>query len=190
MRVIRYAAACRSIIDISGYWIARVKPAMTPGYTPTRPLTLPIPLRDQAAAAPLCPGAAPDMLLCWFQVTFAPHRDTVMRRTVWFSLVCMIGLALLVSVRALSQFAGKAIPKTPDSFATEDTPLAVKSDRLVAADDEIVPDKATVKTVKIAFPPSTAKEDPGLVAPRKSYASMRGHAHHHRHYKKRHRHRR
>ena len=114
-----------------------------------------------------------------------------MRRTVWFSLFCMIGLALLVSVRALAPFAGKGTPKTPDSFATDDVPpLAIKSDRLVAADDEIVPDKATVKTVKIAFPPSTAKEDPGLVAPRKSYASMRGHAHHHRHYKKRHRHRR
>lgn len=145
-------------------------------------------LRDQAAAAPLCPGAATDMLLCWFQVAFGPHRDTMIRRTVWFSLFCMIGLALLVSVRALSPFAGKATPKTPDSFATEDTPPAVKSDRLVAADDEIVPDKATVKTVKIAFPPAAAKEDPGLVAPRKSYASMRGHAHHH--YKKRHRHRR
>jgi hypothetical protein len=91
------------------------------------------------------------MLLCWFQVAFGPHRDTMMRRTVWFSLFCMIGLALLVSVRALSPFAGKATPKTPDSFATEDTPLAIKSDRLVAADDEIVPDRATVKTVKVAF---------------------------------------
>jgi hypothetical protein len=93
----------------------------------------------------------------------------------------MIGLALLVSVRALSSFAGKATPKTPDSFATEDTPLAVKSDRLVAADDEFVPDKATVKTVKVAVPP---------VAAQKSYASMRGRAHHHRQHKKRHRHRR
>jgi len=106
----------------------------------------------------------------------------------------MIGLALLVSVRALSQFAGKAIPKTPDSFATEDTPLAVKSDRLVAADDEIVPDKATVKTVKVAFPPPAASKDAGLVAAQKkwrpTYASMRGRAHANRYYKKKHRHRR
>jgi len=60
----------------------------------------------------------------------------------------MIGLALLVSVRALAPFAGKGTPKTPDSFAADDVPpLAIKSDRLVAADDEVLPDKATVKTV-------------------------------------------
>ena len=67
----------------------------------------------------------------------------------------MIGLALLVSVRALAPFAAKITPKTPDSFAAEDmTPLAVKSDRLIAADDAVVTDKATVKIVKVAFPPS------------------------------------
>lgn len=117
-----------------------------------------------------------------------------MRRTVWFSLVCLIGLALLVSVRALSPFASKATPKTPDSFDTEDTsPLAIKSDRLLAADDEVVPDKTTIKTVKVVFPASPAKEDARLVPPQRSaYASMRGRQHHatHRHYKKRHRHRR
>ena len=115
----------------------------------------------------------------------------MMRRTVWFSLFCMIGLALLVSVRALSPFAGKGTPKTPESFEAEDaTPLATKSDRLVAVDDETVPDKATVKTVKVAFPPSAAKEEIRLVAAKKSYARMRGRAHHHRHHKKRHRHER
>ncbi len=114
-----------------------------------------------------------------------------MRRTVWFSLFCMIGLALLVSVRALAPFAGKGTPKTPDSFAADDVPpLAIKSDRLVAADDEILPDKATVKTVKVTFPPSVAKENAGLAAAQKSYASMRGRAHHHRQHKKRYRHRR
>jgi hypothetical protein len=117
-----------------------------------------------------------------------------MRRTVWFSLVCLIGLALLVSVRALSPFASKATPKTPDSFDVEDTsPLAIKSDRLVAADDAVVPDKTTIKTVKVVFPSSAAKEDARLVPPQRSaYASMRGRHHHatHRHYKKRHRHRR
>jgi hypothetical protein len=117
-----------------------------------------------------------------------------MRRTVWFSLVCLIGLALLVSVRALAPFASKAAPKIPDSFDTEDTsPLAVKSDRLVAADDEVVPDKATIKTVKVVFPASAPKEDARVVAPQRSaYASMRGRHHHptHRLTKKRHRHRR
>ena len=117
-----------------------------------------------------------------------------MRRTVWFSLVCLIGLALLVSVRALSPFASKATPKTPDSFDIEDTsPLAIKSDRLVAAGDEIVPDKTTIKTVKVVFPASAPKEDARFVAPQRSaYASMRGRHHHatHRHYKKRNRHRR
>lgn len=113
-----------------------------------------------------------------------------MRRTVWFSLFCMIGLALLVSVRALAPFAAKTTSKTPDSFAVEEAPLAVKSDRLVVADDEPAPDKATVKTVKVAPPPSTDKRGAGLAASQKSFASMRGRAHHHRHYKKRHRHRR
>jgi hypothetical protein len=130
------------------------------------------------------------MLLCWFQIVFGPHRDVMMRRTVWFSVFCMIGLALLVSGRALAPFAGKVASKTPDSFAAEGLPLAVKSDRLVAADDDVVPDKATVKTVKVAFPPSAAREEINLAAAKKSYASMRGRAHHHRHYKKRHRHRR
>ena len=134
------------------------------------------------------PRIAPDMLKALLPLD--PYADAMMRRTVWFSLFCMIGLALLVSVRALSPFAGKATPKTSDSFATEDTPLAVKSDRLVAADDEIVPDKATVKTVKVALPPSAAKEGISLVAAQKSYASMRGRAHHHRQHKKRHRHKR
>ena len=121
----------------------------------------------------------------------------MVRRTVWFSLFYLVGLALLVSVRALSPFAGKATPKIPDSFETEDaSPLAVKSDRLIAVDDEVLPDKTTIKTVKVAFPPPAAKEDAGLVAPQKSwrpsYASMRGRHHHaaHRHYKKRYRHRR
>jgi len=119
----------------------------------------------------------------------------MVRRTVWFSLFCLIGLALLVSVRALAPFAGKAAPKTPDSFDAEDTSsLAIKSDRLVAVGDDVFPDKATIKTVKVLFASSAAKEAAGLVAPRKSsaYASMRGRAHHatHRHYKKRHRHRR
>lgn len=117
-----------------------------------------------------------------------------MRRTVWFSLVCLIGLALLVSVRALAPFAGKATPKTPDSFDVEDiSPLAIKSDRLVAVDDGVVPDKATIKTVKVVLPASAAKEVARLAVPQRSaYASLRGRNHHatHRHYKKRHRHRR
>jgi hypothetical protein len=116
----------------------------------------------------------------------------MVRRTVWFSLFCLVGLALLVSVRALSPFAGKATPKTPDSFDAQDTSaLAIKSDRLVAVDD--VPDKATVKTVKVTFPPPAAKDEAGSAVPQRSaYASMRGRNHHatHRHYKKRHRHRR
>lgn len=115
-----------------------------------------------------------------------------MRRTVWFSLFCMVGLALLVSVRALAPFAGRLTHKIPDSFAAEEdvTPLAIKSDRLVAADDGIAPDKATVKIVKVTLPPPAAREEVSLAAAKKSYASLRGRAHHHRHYKKKRRHRR
>jgi len=118
----------------------------------------------------------------------------MVRRTVWFSLVCLIGLALLVSVRALSPFASKATTKTPDSFEAEDTsPLAAKSDRLLAADEGVVPDKTAIKTVKVVFPAPAAKEAAGSATPQRSaYASMRGGKHRatHRHTKKRHRHRR
>ena len=118
----------------------------------------------------------------------------MVRRTVWFSLFCLIALTLLVSVKALSPFAGKVTPKTPDSFVAEDTaPLAVKSDRLPAAGDEIVPEKTAIKTVKVTFPPPAAKEAASSSAPqRTAYASMRsrGYKATHRHYKKRHRHRR
>jgi hypothetical protein len=118
----------------------------------------------------------------------------MVRRTVWFSLVCLVGLALLVSVRALSPFASKATPKIPDSFEAEEiSPVAAKSDRLVAIDEDIVPDKTAIKTVKVAFPASAAKEAAGSAAPqRTAYASMRGRTHHatQRHTKKRYRHRR
>ena len=118
----------------------------------------------------------------------------MVRRTVWFSLFCLIALTLLVSVKALSPFAGKATSKTPDSFVAEDTaPPAVKSDRLIAAGDDIVPDKTTVKTVKVIFPPPALQESASPATPQRSaYASMRGRGHKatHRHYKKKHRHRR
>jgi hypothetical protein len=152
--------------------------------------------RDAPGSGPLVPSRRARHAQLFLPLD--PYADAMVRRTVWFSLFCLVGLALLVSVQALSPFAGKATPKTPDSFDAEDTsPLAIKSDRLLAVDDEVVPNKAAaIKTVKVAFPSSTAKEDAGLVAPQKSwrptYASMRGRAHHvtHRHYKKRHRHRR
>ena len=112
----------------------------------------------------------------------------MVRRTVWFSLFCLIALTLLVSVKALSPFAGKATPKTPDSFVAEDTsPPAVKSDRLVAAGDEIVPEKTAIKTVKVIFPPPALQETASSAKPQRSaYASMRRSSHKatHRHYKK------
>ena len=119
----------------------------------------------------------------------------MVRRTVWFSLFCLIALTLLVSVKALSPFAGRATPKTPDSFVAEDTSLpAVKSDRLPAAGDEIVPEKTAIKTVKVVFPPPALKENASPAAPQRSaYASMRSRSHKatHRHYKKKkYRHRR
>lgn len=118
----------------------------------------------------------------------------MVRRTVWFSLFCLIALTLLVSVKALSPFAGRATPKTPDSFVAEDTsPLAVKSDRLPAAGDETVPEKIAIKTVKVVFPPPALKENASSATPQRSaYASMRSRSHKaaHRHHKKKYRHRR
>ena len=39
-----------------------------------------------------------------------------MRRTVWFSLFCLVGLAILASVRALSPIADKDVTKITDGF--------------------------------------------------------------------------
>jgi hypothetical protein len=109
-----------------------------------------------------------------------------MRRTVWFSLFCLVGVAVLASVRALSPIAANDVTKITDSFDFEDaTPPARKTDRLVAAEDELPPDKVTIKTVKVVVPRSPATEEIGSGVSRKrsSYASVRGRKHHatHRH---------
>jgi hypothetical protein len=105
-----------------------------------------------------------------------------MRRTIWFSLFCLIGLAALVGVRALSPFAGQsAPPKIPDSFDEEDTSrVALKTDNLVDDEDGLRPDKVTVKTLKIFVQPPTP-EGTNPAASKKwrpVYARMRGRTHH------------
>ena len=113
-----------------------------------------------------------------------------MRRTIWFSLCCLVGIAVLVGIRALSPFVGKDPTKIADSFGAEDpAPLVVKVDKLVGTADELPPDKITVKTVKVV-PQSPVKQETGLVASQKHwrpvYASMRDRARHAtRHHKKR-----
>src|SRR5437660_84501 len=126
---------------------------------------------------PLFPHVVPDMLRRFFLLSV--RGDAMVRRTVWFSLVCLIGLALLVSLRALAPFAGRATAKISDSFEADgSSPLAVKTDRLVSGDDAVVPDKTMIKTVKVVLPPPPAKQEAGPNGPQRSaYASMRGRNH-------------
>jgi hypothetical protein len=104
-----------------------------------------------------------------------------MRRTIWFSLFCLIGIAVLASVRALSPFGSKDVPKIPDWFEDEGIATLAKADKLVDNEDELRPDKVTVKTVKIFVQPPTPEEtDPGVSKKhwRPAYARMRDRTHH------------
>jgi hypothetical protein len=105
-----------------------------------------------------------------------------MRRTIWFSLFCLVGIALLASVRALTPFAGRNEPKIPDSFDVEDaSPLAPKTDKLVDSEREFQPDKVTVKTVKIFVQPPTPEDTSSGITKerwRPTYARLRGRMHH------------
>ena len=97
-----------------------------------------------------------------------------MRRTIWFSLCCLVGIAVLASVRALAPLR----PQFADSFSAEGSaPLAVKVDKLVGTADELPPGKITVKTVNVV-PRSSTTEETGLGSSQKrrppAYASMRG----------------
>jgi hypothetical protein len=104
-----------------------------------------------------------------------------MRRTIWFSLFCLVGLTVLASVRALSPFAAKDAPKIPDWFEDEGIASLAKADKLVNNEDELRPGKVTVKTVKIFVqPPAPEEPDPGVSKKRwrPAYAKMRSRAHH------------
>ena len=82
-----------------------------------------------------------------------------MRRTIWLSLFCLVGLAILASVRALSLFAVKDVPKIPDNFDHEGAaPLALKTDKLVDNEEELRSDKVTIKSIKIFVRPPTLKK--------------------------------
>lgn len=111
-----------------------------------------------------------------------------MRRTIWLSLFCLVGLAILASVRALSPFAVKDVPKIPDNFDDEGAaPLALKTDKLVDNEDELRSDKVTIKSVKIFVRPPTPEEaTPGVSKKRwrPAYGRMRHYSIHH-HYSKR-----
>jgi hypothetical protein len=103
-----------------------------------------------------------------------------MRRTIWFSLFCLVALAVLIGVRAFSPFASKDA-KVPDSLEDEDIVSLAKTDKLIDNEDELRPDKVTVKTVKILVPPPPAKEtSPYLTKEhwRPAYARMRDKTHH------------
>jgi hypothetical protein len=103
-----------------------------------------------------------------------------MRRTIWFSLACLICLAATVGLRALL-LASKPSPKIPETFDTDASiSLAVKTDKLFNPEEGRPAERVTVQTTKIL--PSSTKEE--VVAPanlRPTYAEMRARSHHRHH---------
>lgn len=113
-----------------------------------------------------------------------------MRRTIWFSLFCLTGVAVLALVQVLSPLVHNHESLTACSIETEGAAApAAKTDKLVTA-DELVPDKVTVKTTKIVITPPVAKENGPVVSKRharRAYARMRTRRHYgtHRHHRRR-----
>ncbi|SRR5258708_4545725 len=109
-----------------------------------------------------------------------------MIRTVWFALSCLVGIAAIAGLKAVSK---RDPPKIVEAF--EDSEVAPKSDKLEVP--ELASEIVVVKTSKIVGaiqPGPPAKIPPAKIEPRHwraTYANVRSKKHHHyRH----HRHRR
>ncbi len=84
-----------------------------------------------------------------------------MRRTIWFSLTCPIGLVGLVSVRSIRMLASNTPIKISDDFQFErELPAAMKTDKLSDSESQGQREKVAVQTVKIAPESPPAKEAP------------------------------
>ncbi|MBV9243108.1 MAG: hypothetical protein JO314_14005 [Acidobacteria bacterium] len=106
-----------------------------------------------------------------------------MRRTAWFSLICLIAVAALTLVRALFPSVVKDGPLKMVAAESESAPSASKSDSL-SRGEEAAPDRVVVKTIRIAAVPQAAKHRPQVESSRhaqRAYARMRGRRHHARH---------
>lgn len=116
-----------------------------------------------------------------------------MPRTVWFSLICLIGIVGLISVKPLLPLVFKKPVKVIERYGDDDElPLAFKTDKLPENADEIEPRKIPIQTLKIAPDAAASKEDVKPAAKEKwrpTYARMRGARHfserHHRRLKPR-----
>jgi len=108
-----------------------------------------------------------------------------MIRTVWFALSCLVGIAAIAGLKAVSK---RDPPKILEAF--EDSEVAPKSDKLEVP--EIASEIVVVKTSKIvgAIQPARLQDPAAKIEPRRwraTYANVRSKKHHHyRH----HRHRR
>jgi len=113
-----------------------------------------------------------------------------MRRTIWFSLICLIGLVGLISVRSLGILGSKNPVKISDDYESDhELPLAIKTDKLPDNEVPVQSDKVAVQTVKIVPEPPVSEVAPEVSKERGSsaYARLRTHRHRggHRHMRSR-----
>src|SRR5579871_3569543 len=111
-----------------------------------------------------------------------------MPRTVWFSLICLIGVATLIVVRSLPSVMKQKPPMMVEP--SDSGSPAAKSDSLLQA-EQAAPERVVVKTVKIVATSSAAKQNPKAEKQnprvesrrhaRHAYARMRGRRHFARH---------
>lgn len=91
-----------------------------------------------------------------------PEEAKGMRRTVWFSIVCIFVVALVAGGKILLPMIRKPTPKTVESYVSVGGEVGVKGDKLEAESQDDVPERVAVKTVKIELgtkPSSPEKGD-------------------------------
>jgi hypothetical protein len=101
-----------------------------------------------------------------------------MIRTVWLALICLIGLAMVASVKLISRPVGDS---NAEPFVEDSVPPAIKTDRLSPSDvdDDPLLRNVAVQTIKIV--PQASKEViAGKAAQgvqRSAFAELRGRRH-------------
>ena len=132
------------------------------------------------------------MLIDIFVHKLAPNFRTspifIMQRTIWFCLVCLIGVIVLFSARSFAPSTHQKQGKVIESYSDDhELSLAFKTDKLPENNDELQPRK--VQTLKVASEAVVQEVDAKKEKQwRPTYARMRGVRHikerHHRRLKR------
>lgn len=108
-----------------------------------------------------------------------------MRRTVWFSIICLFVVALVAGGKIWLPTV-KPAAKVVEKYEPADDEIGVKGDKLEALETSEGPQKVTVQTVKVVpeIESSSAEQSKTIVATenwRPSFASVRKRVRHVRH---------